>query len=111
MEDDEITDAGFSLEPAQVVHAPRIAECFMNLECRLEWYLPIYPESRWCTLLARVLHVAVDEKVMVAEPEERSRRMGLMYNMRGNVHPLTGEYYGPNTLGLLARIVKIFPDK
>lgn len=111
LDNDEITDAGFTLEPAQVVQAPRIAECFFNLECRLEWRRPIHPDSRWHTLLGRVVHVGVDERVMVAEPEERARRMELMYNMRGNVHALTGEYYGPNTLGLLNQIVKIYPDK
>lgn len=109
LENDEIRDAGFTPEPAQVVNAPRIAECFFNLECRLEWNRPILPGSRWQTLLARVVHVAVDEKVMVPEPEERARRMELMYNMRGNVHALTGEYYGPNTLALINKIEKIFP--
>ena len=47
---------------------------------------------------------------MVPEPQERARRMDLMYNMRGNVNPLTGEYYGPNTLGLLNEIYKIIPE-
>jgi len=109
-ENDEIQDAGFTLEPARLVGAPRIAECFFNLECRLEWNRPIREASRWQTLLGRVVHVAVDERVMVPEPEERARRMGLMYNMRSNVNALTGEYYGPSTLGLLNEIVKIFPE-
>jgi len=61
-------------------------------------------------MMAAVVHVAVDEAVMVPEPEERARRMGLMYNMRSNVHALTGEYYGPNTLALVDRIVKIGPE-
>lgn len=107
---DEISDAGYTLEQAQLVSAPRIAECFFNLECRLEWNRPISDGSKWQILLARVVHVAVDEQVMVPEPEERSRRMGLMYNMRSNINPLTGEYYGPNTLGLMNKIVKIFPE-
>lgn len=110
-ENDEICDAGFTLEAAQVVKAPRIAECFFNLECRLEWNRPIREGSHWQTMLARVVHVSVDEAVMVPEPEERARRMGLMYNMRSNVNALTGEYYGPNTLALLSEVVKIFPEQ
>ena len=47
---------------------------------------------------------------MVPEPEDRARRMGLMYNMRSNVHALTGEFYGSNTLALIDRIVKIVPE-
>lgn len=54
---------------------------------------PGTPGQPLATLLARVVHVAVDEAVMVPEPEERARRMGLMYNMRSNVNALTGEYY------------------
>jgi flavin reductase (DIM6/NTAB) family NADH-FMN oxidoreductase RutF len=110
MDNDEICDAGLTLEAAKTVSAPRIAECFFNLECRLEWNRPIREGSRWQVLLGLVLHVAVNEAVMVAEPGERARRMGLMYNMRGNVHPLTGDFYGPNTLGLLNEIVKITPE-
>jgi hypothetical protein len=36
------------------------------------------------------------------------QRLQLMYNVRSTVHPLTGEQYGPNTLGLLSRIEDIF---
>jgi flavin reductase (DIM6/NTAB) family NADH-FMN oxidoreductase RutF len=108
-ENDEITEAGFTLETARLVGAPRIAECFFNLECKLEWNRPITAANTWQVMTATVVHVAVDEAVMVPEPEERARRMGLMYNMRSNVNALTGEYYGPNTLGLVDRIIKIFP--
>jgi hypothetical protein len=76
----------------------------------MEWTRPIYPESAWQVLLGRVLHVGVDEEVMVPEPEERAARMGLMYNMRSNINPLTGDFYGPNTLALLNKIVKITPE-
>lgn len=109
-ENDEITEAGFTLETARLVGAPRISECFFNLECKLEWDRPIAAGSIWQVIVATVVHVAVDEAVMVHEPEERSRRMDLMYNMRSNVHALTGEYYGPNTLGFIDRIVKTVPE-
>ena len=107
-ENDEITEAGFTLEPARSVRAPRIAECPVTLECRLEWHHPLYENSPWHLLTGRVTHLAVDEAVMVPDPVERLRRMGLMYNVRSTVHPLTGEQYGPNTLGLLSRVEKIF---
>jgi flavin reductase (DIM6/NTAB) family NADH-FMN oxidoreductase RutF len=110
IDNDEICDAGFTLEEARTVSAPRIAECFFNLECRMEWTRPIYPESAWQVLLGRVLHAAVDEEVMIPEPKARAARMGLMYNMRSNINPLNGEYYGPNTLGLLNEIVKPAPE-
>jgi flavin reductase (DIM6/NTAB) family NADH-FMN oxidoreductase RutF len=44
-DNDEITAAGFTVEPAKTVQAPRIAECSATLECRLEWRQPLYENS------------------------------------------------------------------
>jgi flavin reductase (DIM6/NTAB) family NADH-FMN oxidoreductase RutF len=110
-ENDEITEAGFTLEPATTVQAPRIAECLVNLECRLEWHRPLYEDSRWHLLVGRVSHVVVDESAMVIDPAERMQALSLMYNVRGTVNPLDGQQYGPNTLGLLGKVVKIFSDE
>jgi len=102
---DEITAAGFTLEQAQAVQAPRVRECFANIECRLEWERPLREGSHWQFFLGRVLHVALEDEMMVTDPQERVRRMNLMYNVRGTVNPLTGEFFGPNTLGLLGKVV------
>jgi flavin reductase (DIM6/NTAB) family NADH-FMN oxidoreductase RutF len=107
-DNDELTDAGFTVELPKTVQAPRIAECSVNLECRLEWHHPLYENSRWHLFAGRVSHLAVDESVMVPDPVERMRIMGLMYNVRSTVHPMTGEQYGPNTLGLLSRVEDVF---
>ncbi len=106
-DNDEIGDAGFTVEPARVIQAPRIAECSVNLECRLEWHRPLYEGSRWHLLAGRVVHVAMDEAAMVIDPAERMRLMGLMYNVRGTVNPMTGEQHGPNTIGLLSKVEKV----
>jgi flavin reductase (DIM6/NTAB) family NADH-FMN oxidoreductase RutF len=100
-DNDEISEAGFTLEQPKTVRAPRIAECPINLECRLEWHHPLYEDSHWHLFNGRVMHVAVDEAAMVPDPVERMRIMSLMYNIRSTVHPLTGEQYVLNTLGLL----------
>jgi flavin reductase (DIM6/NTAB) family NADH-FMN oxidoreductase RutF len=109
-ENDEIAGAGLTAEPAVVVGAPRIAECAINLECRLDWDRPLHAGNRWHLLVGRVLHVAMDERAMVVAPDERVAALDLMYNVRGTVHPLNGDYYGPNTLGLLGRVMRITPD-
>jgi len=108
---DEICDAGFCSEPALTVQAPRIAECALSLECRLEWEHPLYPGNRWHLFAGRVTHVAMDEAVLAATPEERMRALNLMYNIRSTINPLTGEYYGPNTLGLIGEVVRVFDDQ
>jgi flavin reductase (DIM6/NTAB) family NADH-FMN oxidoreductase RutF len=111
-DNDEISEAGFTVEPPEKVQAPRIAECSINLECQLEWHHPLYENSHWHLFTGRVVHLAVDESVMIPDPVERLRMMGLMYNVRSTVHPLTGEQYGPNTLGLLSKVEDIFnPQK
>ena len=110
-DNDEITAAGLTVEAAQTVQAPRIAECSVTLECRLEWHHPLYAGSPWHLFAGRVVHLAMEEAMMVPDPVERMRAMGLMYNIRSTVNPMTGEQYGPNTLGLLSRVEKIFPVK
>ena len=107
-DNDEITEAGFTVELPKTVRAPRISECSINLECRLEWHHPLYENSHWHLFAGRVTHVAMDECVMIADPVERMRILRLMYNIRSTVHPMTGEQYGPNTLGLLSQVEDIF---
>jgi flavin reductase (DIM6/NTAB) family NADH-FMN oxidoreductase RutF len=107
-DNDEILDAGLTIEPSRTVLAPRIAECAINLECKLAWHRPMYEDSQWHLFLGRVLHVAVDEAAMAVDPDQRLEAMGLMYNVRGTVNPLNGKYHGPNTLGMLGRVLRTF---
>ena len=108
-DNDEITEAGFTVEPARHVQAPRIAECSINLECGLEWHRPLYEASQWHLFTGRVIHLGMEEDAMVIDPVERMRVLGLMYNVRGTVNPMTGEQYVLNTLGLLG-VEKIFGE-
>jgi flavin reductase (DIM6/NTAB) family NADH-FMN oxidoreductase RutF len=107
-DNDEITGAGLTIESPKTVQAPRIAECLVNLECQLAWHHPLYENSQWHLFAGRVIHLAMDETAMVPNPVERIQNLELMYNIRCTVHPLTGEQYGPNTLGLLSRVEDIF---
>ena len=109
-DNDEITEAGFTVELAKHVRAPRIAECSLNLECRLEWHHPLYENSHWHLFAGRVIHLGMDEDAMVIDPAERMRILGLMYNVRGTVNPMTGEQYVYNTLGLLNKVEKVFGE-
>jgi flavin reductase (DIM6/NTAB) family NADH-FMN oxidoreductase RutF len=104
---DEITEAGFTAESAKTVKAPRITECPVSLECRLEWHRPLYDNSRWHLFAGRVLHLVMDEAIMVSNPIERVQTLNLMYNVRSTINPLNGDQYGPNTMGLLNKVVKV----
>ncbi len=109
-DNDEIADSGLTIEAAQTVQAPRIAECAINVECKLAWHRPLHEGSVWHLFVGRVQHVAMDESAMVVTPEQRIANLELMYNVRGMVNPLNGEFYGPNTLGLLNQVRRITPD-
>jgi flavin reductase (DIM6/NTAB) family NADH-FMN oxidoreductase RutF len=107
-DNDEITDAGLTVEPSQVIQAPRIAECPISVECRLEWHRPLYEGNQWYLMAGRIVHVAMDEKALARDPAERMRNIRLMYNIRGTINPVSGEIYGPNSLGLLSEVFKAF---
>lgn len=108
---DEITASGFRAEASKTIKTPRIAESLINLECILQWDKPLYERSNWHLFAGKVMHAAVDSNLINSDPIERMRRMQLMYNIRSTVNPLNGEFYGPNSLGLLSEVVKIFTDE
>ena len=107
---DEIEAAGFTIEHCQEIEANRIHECLVNIECRLAWQRELYFGSSWDLFAGDVVHVTMDEEAMDCTPEERMKKMRLMYNIRSTVNPLTGDQYGPNTVGLLNEVVKITSD-
>jgi flavin reductase (DIM6/NTAB) family NADH-FMN oxidoreductase RutF len=110
VKNDEILDAGFTLEPSVRVRAPRIAECAYNLECVLEWDQPVATGGLWHLFAGKVVHAAASDEGILPDPVCRMDVLGLMYNIRSAVNPLDGSYYGPNTFGLLTQIVKTVPD-
>jgi len=107
---DEITKAGFTVEESKRLGTPRISECMVNLECTLKWQRDLYDNSSWRLFCGEIVHVAVDENVIIPDPVERIKKMQLMYNIRSTINPLNGAQYGPNTLGLLNEVVKITSD-
>lgn len=100
IDNDEITDSGFTIEPSQVVDAPRIAECLINLECELEWERPLSGESDWHMFAGRVVHLATNEAVFELDPERRMQTLSTMYSLRATLDPLTGKT-GPGSLPVI----------
>lgn len=90
LEVDEITAAGFTVEPAATLKAPRIAECLVSLECRLEWDRPLHEGSNMHLFCGRVSALAMDESLVACDAEERLRAMSLSYHVMGQTNPLTG---------------------
>jgi flavin reductase (DIM6/NTAB) family NADH-FMN oxidoreductase RutF len=61
-----------------MVRVPLIAECSINLEHRLEWHRSLYEKSNCHLFEGRVVHLVVDDRVMVTNPIQRMRSMDLM---------------------------------
>lgn len=101
MENDEITEAGFTVEPSRVIQSPRIAECLVNLECTLEWHRPLFEGSGQHVVVGRVVHLAMDERARVVEPRQRLEVLNTMLNVRSTLDPVSGETRSFGGLGIV----------
>jgi flavin reductase (DIM6/NTAB) family NADH-FMN oxidoreductase RutF len=99
-ENDEILDSGFTIESSQIVKAPRIAECLISLECKLEWERSLHESGGWHVFAGRIVHVAMDDAVFELDPRKRMNILTTMYNLRSTMNPLTGET-GPDSLPII----------
>lgn len=106
---DEITASGLTIMPSKTVKTPSVEESTVALECELKWEKPLIDGSNWSLILGGIKQIAIDEAVLSVEPEKRVASMGLMYNIRGMVNPLNGEYHSPNTYGLIGDIIHYIP--
>ncbi|WP_352420445.1 flavin reductase [Proteiniborus sp.] len=88
---DEIVESGLTVEKAFSINAPRIKECFLNLECTLEWIKPLYEGSKCCIICGRVKHIAMDDEYFDENKKGRFGESGFIMNIHSPKNPLTGE--------------------
>jgi len=91
VDDDEIEQAGFTKESSVCVHAPRIKECPISLECQFEWEKSLFKNSSQKIICGKIVHFGVDEKVFNLDQKARIEKLKIMYNFRSQLNPLTGE--------------------
>jgi len=90
-EADEITAAGLTAEPAVAVNAPRIAECFLNIECELLWEHEHFPGSRDVVVALKAVHLCMDDAHYDEGQLGRYGKTGYVYNVNSPRNPETGE--------------------
>lgn len=90
-EDDEITAAGLTAEPATAVDAPRIRECFLNLECEYQWERELSPGSNQAVVCVKVMNVVMDERYFDDHQLGRYGDTGYLYNVHSPTNPVNGE--------------------
>ena len=90
-ENDEITMSDLTAEPASKVNAPRIRECFLNLECEYVWEKELFPGSAHVVMCVRVVNLCMDDAYYDNEKKGRYGDTGYLYNIRSLRNPETGE--------------------
>ncbi len=79
--DDEISLSGLTAEQAKTVNAPRIKECFLNLECRYLWDREIKEGDSSVLMCFEVVNVCVDEAHLDELIQGRYGEGGFLYNV------------------------------
>lgn len=88
-DNDEITMSGLTVEDASKVKAPRIKECFVNLECEFEWEKDITEKGNQALMCLKVVNICMEEAVY--GEAGRYGENGYLYNIHSPRNPETGE--------------------
>ncbi len=100
--DDEIIMSGLTAEEAVSVNAPRIKECFLNIECEYLWEHEHFENSRDVTMALRAKHICMDTDRCDEKGRGRYGKSGYMYNIHSPRNPDTGEVT-PDCFGALEK--------
>ena len=97
---DEITAAGLTAEKALKVNAPRIKECFLNMECEYLWEHPLCEGSSEMAVALRIIHMCMDSDRYDAAKLGRYGKSGYLFQVDQPTNPETGETtgFGPGIL-------------
>lgn len=90
-DNDEITLSGLTAEKALTVSAPRIAECFLNIECTLLWEHEHFEGSHNVTVALKATHICMDSEHYDQNLLGRYGKTGYIYNINSPRNPDTGE--------------------
>ena len=89
-ETDEITACGLTAEKAIKVNAPRIKECFLNIECELLWEHELFEGSRDMTVALKAVHVCMDSERYNENELGRYGKTGYQFHFHCPTNPETG---------------------
>lgn len=87
---DEIAASGLTAVPAKQVNAPMVEECFLNLECELEWEKELVPGGDHVVMCGKIVGFCMDEKYYDPAQKGRYGETGYLYNIHCPTNPETG---------------------
>lgn len=99
-ETDEITVSGLTAEKASKVNAPRIKECFLNIECELLWEHELFEGSGEVTVALKAVNICMDDEHYDQSKRGRYGKSGFLFQVDQPTNPETGETtpFGPGIL-------------
>ncbi|MBE0601457.1 MAG: flavin reductase [Firmicutes bacterium] len=101
---DEIAASGLTAEPATAVYAPRIAECFLALECEYVWEKDLTQGSDHTLLCLKAKNICMDEAYMDENKKGRYGGQGYLYNVH---YPLSPQTYAGKAHDYIAVLHKL----
>jgi len=90
-ETDEITASGLTTEKAVKINAPRIKECFLNIECEFLWEHELFDGSRDMTVALKAVHMCMDSERYDQSKLGRFGKTGYQFFMHCPTNPETGK--------------------
>jgi flavin reductase (DIM6/NTAB) family NADH-FMN oxidoreductase RutF len=99
-ETDEITASGLTAEKAIKVNAPRIMECFLNIECKYLWEHELFERSHDMTIALKAVNICMDSDRYDQSKFGRYGKTGFLFQIDQPTNPETGETtpFGPGIL-------------
>lgn len=97
---DEITAAGLTAEKAAKVNAPRIKECFLNIECEYLWEHELFEGSKEVAVALKAVNLCMDSERYDQSQLGRYGKSGFLFQIDQPTNPETGEItpFGPGVL-------------
>lgn len=103
---DEIAASGLTAEPSDKVDAPRIKECFLNLECELEWERDLSPDGTHAVICLKAVNAVMDEARFDERALGRYGESGYLYNIHSPMNPVTGDV-SPTCVGVICNLPRM----
>lgn len=108
VDDHEIGRAGLTAEPSRAIAPPRVRECFLSLECRLEWEKSLCEPCSWGMLCGRIVHVAFEKERFEQHTGRRYGEDGYLFNVHSPRDPFTGTEE-KTRIGYMATLEETWP--
>jgi flavin reductase (DIM6/NTAB) family NADH-FMN oxidoreductase RutF len=86
-------------EKAVIVNTPRIAECFLNIECEYLWEQKSFENGHRFVVALKAVHICMDSGRYDQSKLGRYGKTGYVYGIYNSMNPDTGKWDWENEDG------------